>query len=383
MNLMDRTLLGALLRPFLFCLAAFYFLFVLVDLFDSLGDLIRAKADLGLLLRYYLAPAPFIFQLIVPPAFYLAVIYVLVNWSSNRQLVALHAAGVSLHRISIPFFALSLAVAAVQHTLYHDLTPRAQERRDALENQLERRAASGSVFPRVVYKNPTSGVLWYAQSIDIAAGTLTQAEILVPDDLGRDRMKIFAAQGTYRDGYWDFAGVRRVEFARDGTAAAPQDLAQWDAHFLNESPAQIVAVLRPATGMAWKELSGFINAPYQPAPNRMAPYRTEHQYRLAYPLLTPVLCFFAFALAISHERRNKTAAVFNCLVVLALLLVWMQLSKALGNGKRIPPFLAGWSPVLIFGTTGLLLFAEKTGWLWNLRHYIRTPATPPPPASAA
>jgi lipopolysaccharide export system permease protein len=372
MKLMDRSLLAALLKPFLFCLVAFYFLFIIVDLFGTLDEVIRNKANLLLVLKYYLVPAPFIFQLVVPAAFFLSVLYVLVEWSGSRELVALQVGGVSLGRISIPFFLLSLGVMGVQYGLFYGLSPKANEKRQTIEDQIDGRGGRAQIFQRVVYKNPTTGALWFIQEIDITARTLKQAEVLLSDELGRDRLKIFAARGTFKpEGYWDFGGVRRVDFGRDGVAKPPQDLAQLDVDFLNESPEQLVAVLRPAGGMSWPELSAFIHAPYQPAPSRMAPYWTEHQYRLAYPWLNPVLCLFAFALGITHDRQSKAASVFNCMLLLAFLLAWMQLSLALGNGKRLSPWVAAWNPIVLFGLAGLALFAEKTGWLWNLRHYIQ------------
>lgn len=371
MKLIDRYLMGMLLSSFGFCLVAFYFLFILVDLFDSLGDVIKNKMGWWLLVQYYSIPVPYIFQLIVPAAFFLAVVYVLVKWSSTRELVALHAAGVSPHRLAVPVLLAGLVVMVVQYGLFFHLSPQAGQRRQAMEDRIEQRTGRGEVFLAVVYKNPTSGALWFAQEVNLKERTLKQAEILLVDDLGRDRMKIFAARGRYTEqGFWDFAGVRRVDFSRDGTAAVPRDMAQMDAPFLNESPEQLVAVLRPAAEMSWPELSAFIHAPYQSVPSRMAPYWTEHYHRLAYPWLVPVLVLFAFALAVVHDRRSKVGVVFRCMLVLAGLLVWMQVSLALGNGKRISPWLAAWSPVLFFGAAGLWLFAEKTGWLWNLRHYV-------------
>ncbi|NBR64114.1 MAG: hypothetical protein EBT77_07420 [Verrucomicrobia bacterium] len=48
-------------------------------------------------------------------------------------------------------------------------------------------------------------------------------------------------------------------------------------------------------------------------------------------------------------------------------LVFTRLSVALGQGNRIPPFLAGTLPIFAFGLAGLYFFAEKVGWLWELQ----------------
>lgn len=372
MKLIDRYFLAALARPLVYCLVAFYVLFILVDLFDTLTDIIRHKPGWGMLLQYYLLPAPYVFQQVIPAAYFFALVAVLIQWSGTRELVALHSGGISLHRVALPAFILALLLMAVQYVLFLDLSPRAQERREELKNIIENKQDRKNRFAAVVFKNPRTGTLWYAQEIDLNERTLKQAEILLVDDLGRDRMKIFAARGRYRpEGFWDLAGVRRVDFSRDGTASAPVDLAQMDVEFLTESPEELVAVARPAAGMPWGELRRFISGPAPAVQARMAPYRVEHQHRLAYPWLNPVLCLFAFALAVHHDRRSKAGAVFQCVLVICGLLVWMQLSLALGNGKRFSPGWAGWSPVLFFGLAGLGMFAVKTGWWWNLQHYVR------------
>jgi lipopolysaccharide export system permease protein len=370
MKLIDRYLLLSLIQPLLFCLLAFYSLFIVIDLFDTLPDIIKKQAGFGSLVQFYIIPAPVIFQEIIPAAYYLSVISVLLAWSSSRELTSVQSAGTGLARLSIPFFLVSLLIMGVQYGLFYRLSPQSGAMRQALEDKLENRPGVSDLFRGVVYKNPTTGALWFAQEIDLAAQTVKQAEILVPDDMGRDRVKYFAARGEYKNGFWDLAGVRKVEFNRDGSSLPPQDMAQMDATLLNESPQQLVAVMRPSSGMSWPELMEFMRLAHLGGA-KMAPYQTEHYSRLAYPFLCPVLCCFAFGLAISNDRRSKATTVFQCLMVLVFLILFLEFFKALGSGKRLSPVLAAWSPIVIFGAAGLYLFSEKVGWIWNLRHFIR------------
>lgn len=371
MKLIDRYILVTLIRPLVFCLLAFYCLFIVIDLFDTLPDIIKNKAGFWTLIQYYIIPAPAIFQIVIPAAYFLSVITVLVTWSGSRELTSLESAGTGLARVSIPFFLISLLVMAIQFGLFYRLSPQAGAMRQAISDKLENRPGVSDVFTKVVYKNPSTGALWYIQKINLEHKTAKQLEVLLPDDLGRDRVKIFAARGEFKNGYWDFAGVRKVEFNRDGSSLPPQDLVQLDAPFLNESPEQLVAVMRPAVGMAWPELKGFLTMAPLISSGKLAPYQTEHYYRMAYPFMCPVLCLFAFALAINHDRRSKATAVFHCIVILAAFILYLEFSKSLGNGKRISPWLAAWSPILLFGAAGLYLFSERVGWIWNLRHFIR------------
>lgn len=382
MKLIDRYLLLSLIRPLFFCLLAFYCLFIVIDLFDTLPDIIKNRAGFIALAQFYIIPAPAIFQEVIPAAYFLSVIAVLVAWSGSRELTSIQSAGTGLARVAIPFFLVSLVVMGIQYALFLHLSPRAGADRKALEDKLENRVGAADLFRRVVYKNPQTGALWYVQEINLKTQSLKQAEILLPDELGRDRTKIFAARGEFKDGFWDFAGVRKVEFNRDGTSLPPQDLVQMNAESLTESPRQLVAVMRPAAGMTWPELKDFLQTSHLGAGGKLAPYQMEYHYRVTYPFLCPVLCCFAFGLAIINDRRNKAASVFQCLLVLGAFILFMEFFKALGNGKRLTPWIAAWSPILLFGSVGLYLFSERVGWIWNLRHYVRQgqpPSIPSPP----
>ena len=61
------------------------------------------------------------------------------------------------------------------------------------------------------------------------------------------------------------------------------------------------------------------------------------------------------------------ATIFSSVFVLFGFLVFTRLSIAIGQGNRIPSFLAGTSSIILFGLGGLYLFADKVGWLWELQ----------------
>ncbi|MDD5261099.1 MAG: LptF/LptG family permease [Methylacidiphilales bacterium] len=372
MKIIDRYLVVTLVLPFLFCCASLYFVFVVIDLFDNVSDLVHAHSSLWNLVLIYLVLIPQVAPVILPFAFFLSCVYVLSNLSAHKELVAMMSAGLSLARLSIPFFLLALVVSFIQYLLLLDLSPTAESRREVLIANLQQQGKSPNVFKSIIYKNPQTGTMWYIHEIDIANGTLKQAEIVLPDELGRDKVKYFVAQGQYRGHYWDFVGIRKVEFKIDGNSLPPVDLSRLDAYDLTEPPEQMVADLKPPEESTWPDLYRFINARYQPPANRMAPYKTEHYNRTAYPLLAPVLCLFAFALSIVHDRKSRTGAVFNCIVVLIVVFIFQKVSIGLGNGTRLSPFMAGWSPILVFGAAGLAMFAAKVGWTWEAVSFLRT-----------
>ena len=370
MKIIDRYLVKHLVLPFLFCFASLFCIFVLIDLFDSIGDFAKLGTPLLDIIEIYTIMMGQVAPMIIPFAFFLSCVYLLTNLSSHKELVALMSAGVSLTRLVVPFMFVAFILSAIELYLYTNLAPTAAERRQQLMQQWSSKSNPTEIFKAVIYKNPATNIMWYIQELNIAEGTVNQAEITIPNDTGGDKSKYFIAKGNYRDGYWDFVGVRRINFI-NGSAEPAENLGQLNATFLTESPRQIAAVLIEPESMVWPELYRFITSPYQPSAARMAPYKTEHFRRIADPFLAPLLCLFAFALGIVHDRKNSAGAIFNCILILVTIFVVAKVSVAFGNKNRLSPQMAGWLPVLTYGLAGVALFIHRVGLWWEFTYTLK------------
>ena len=129
----------------------------------------------------------------------------------------------------------------------------------------------------------------------------------------------------------------------------------------------LAAKLVPPDVLPWPEVARLAGDTARLNQRLRAPYATENWHRWMYPLACPLLCLFGIAFGMTDARRNVAATVFSSVFVLFAFLVFTRLCVALGQGNRIPPFLAGTFPIFAFGLAGLYLFSEKVGWLWELQ----------------
>ena len=105
MRLLDRYLLGELLVPLLYCLAGFQIFWTAFDVFSHLDDYQSLGwAQIG---SIYLLKTPELLTTVLPIALLLALLYTLTHLARANELVAMRAAGVSLARISLPFFVVA------------------------------------------------------------------------------------------------------------------------------------------------------------------------------------------------------------------------------------------------------------------------------------
>ena len=108
MRLLDRYLLRELIVPLGFCLWGFLLLWISSDLFAKLGEFRMKGMAPGDIAEYYLVVLPEFLVLVLPIALLLAMLYALTNHARHQEITAIRAAGVSLWRLSLPYFGVGL-----------------------------------------------------------------------------------------------------------------------------------------------------------------------------------------------------------------------------------------------------------------------------------
>jgi lipopolysaccharide export LptBFGC system permease protein LptF len=87
----------------------------------------------------------------------------------------------------------------------------------------------------------------------------------------------------------------------------------------------------------------------------LAPFRTHFQYRLALPWTCLVVVCIAAPLGIGYSRRGVLASVASAVILIFSMNFLTHLFLALGEGDRISPLLAAWTPNVLFTSIGLYL----------------------------
>ena len=121
MKILDRYTLKAYLAPLVWCFGVFIGLYLVLDLFGHLDEILRNKVSLALLLSYYGTMVPLIFIQVAPFACLMASLYTLSQFNRHLEVMAMRAAGVSPWSIIRPLvwmgLFLSLTVLVINETV--------------------------------------------------------------------------------------------------------------------------------------------------------------------------------------------------------------------------------------------------------------------------
>lgn len=142
--------------------------------------------------------------------------FTLARMHRHRELVAMLAAGISMHRIAMPFvvgmFVLSLGQLVNQEVFLPRVAPL------LIRGHQEIGQRSVEAFP-IAFTRDDRGSLLHAAEFDPAAGRLSQVTILERDQLGRTNRRLVADGATWREpsgedaGGWMLEGGRAVRLA--------------------------------------------------------------------------------------------------------------------------------------------------------------------------
>src|SRR6266404_1495500 len=372
MRLLDRYLLREMLVPLGYCLSGFLVFWVAFDLFSELGDLQEHKMRAGDIALYYLLKAPELLVIILPMALLLALLYALTNHARYHEITAIRAAGVSLWRLSLPYFSVGLLASFLLFALIEFWVPDGLEAADRIKKRHDLHAPGALPAHQVrdlAFVNERDGRKWKIGIYNSETGEMTSPQVIWTRGDG-SRSWLFAERAIRTNGVWTFFNKVRQYTDKETNALlipTPQTNVLPMPAF-SETPEQIQSEIKLANSGSLRgakkadipinEILNYLRLHPKPSrPERSRLYTKLHG-RLAAPWTCLVVVLIALPFGAASGRRNVFVGVASSILICFIYFVLQQLGLALGSGGYVPSWLAAWFPNMAFGLVGLGLTAS-------------------------
>lgn len=372
MRLLDRYLLRELLVPLGYCLGGFLIFWVASDLFTELGSLQEHKMRVGDVAEYYLVRAPEFLVVVLPVALLLALLYTLTNLARHHEITAIRAAGVSLWRLAVPYFAVGFAASVVLFAMNELWVPDSEDQAQLIKDrrlQTRQTQAERHLIRNLGFTNARDGRRWQVGVFNEETAEMFNPQVAWAQPDGSSRW-IFAERAMRSNGVWTFFNVKEYT-AGAGANAALIPGEQTNVLTLvefTETPDEIRSEIKISKRLSLRKarradlpLSEILDyLRLHPNPNRSDRFwlHTKLHGRLAAPWTCLVVVLMALPFGAMSGRRNIFVGVASSIVICFAYFTLMQLGLALGTGGYVPAWLAAWFPNLTFGTIGLCLTAR-------------------------
>jgi LPS export ABC transporter permease LptF/LPS export ABC transporter permease LptG len=355
-RLMDLYLLRRFFSYFVLLMVAFVFLFEAFTFFELLDDIARHHVAFLTVADYFGSLTPYLVYQLAPLAALVATLVTIGVMSKNNEIVACKASGISLYRLASPLLLAGVVLASAMILVDDTYLPYANQRQDALRNQIKGR-------PPQTYRQPERWIFGENAKIynyDLfdpnqnLFGGLSVVEIDPASFQVQRRVFASRAQWSEAQNLWVLESGWVRDFS-DGVITKYDRFNVKDLPELTEPPSYFHREVRQAFQMNWSELRRYIDGLHR-AGFDVATLTVQLHRKLAFPLIAPISMLLAFPFSFLVGTRGAVGGVAVGVAIGIVYWLGAELLTAMGGVGQLPPLLAGWAPDIIFVFLGLYFF---------------------------
>ncbi|HWZ54948.1 MAG TPA: LPS export ABC transporter permease LptF [Verrucomicrobiae bacterium] len=358
-QLLDAYLLRGFVYYFILLTIGFIVLFEVFTFFDLLDDIARHRTGLIEVVLYFAYLACYLFYQLAPLAALVSVLVTLGIMTKNNELVAFKASGLSLYRVAAPLLLAGIFLATGLVALDDTYLPFANQRQDALRNEIKGRPAQTYYQPSRQWIFGENAKIYNYELFDPdheLFGGLNVFE-LDPATFAIKR-RIYAARAHWdaQQGIWILESGWIRDFDRGVLTRYTPFLAN-AFNELSEPPSYFNREVRQSYQMTWWELKRYIGD-LQQAGFDVGRLSVQLQRKLSFPLIAPIIILLAVPFSILVGTRGAVGGLALGIGIAIIYWAAAALTEAMGAVGQLPPLLAAWAPDTVFGFLGLYFFLK-------------------------
>ncbi|MGH9763232.1 MAG: LptF/LptG family permease, partial [Blastocatellia bacterium] len=356
-RLIDGLVLSELTRFFIFILAGFSTLFLIITLFQLLDSITRNNIEASVVTNYLLFLIPYIVNYMAPMAALVAVMVTFGLLEKTSQVIVLKASGISIYRLAGPAIIASLFLSGLVFLNQDYVLPFTNRRQDNLYHMIRSGQRPAQTFYQTDHKwifGGDSRIYNYSHfnPIDDSFARLTVLSLAKDPFAINDR--IFAKRA-----HWDNATQTWV--LENGW----ERRFQGDHHELQtfrerritvpEGPEYFKREAKESSMMTLEELRQQIKTLARSGFD-VLDLKIDLYSKIALPAACIVMMFVGLPFAFSVGKKG---ALYGVTIGIAIGLAYtgMQgLFQQMGRYEVLPPLLAAWGPNIMFAAGGIYLF---------------------------
>jgi lipopolysaccharide export system permease protein len=334
-------------------LATFISVFLVVDFFEKIDRLVRARLGIGDLLHYFLLKVPLAVSETLPPAVLLGVILAFGLMSRSHETMAIRTSGLDILRLTRPALVIALLAAVLLLSLKLYLVPWSQGRLHYFWEAKVEKKPPPSLLSMQHFWYKGDGVIYNILLFRKDIQTLEGVKIYLFDRKFNLIQIMAAARAQWQGDHWRFyQGF--IQTFNSGGEEFGEKFQERDL-VLTERPEDFAGLEKKVTEMDVAELHRFVQRLERDG-YKSTPYRLDLYRRISSSITPLILVVLGLALTLRGGRINIPAMVTVGLGLMFGYWLFFGLCTSFGEAGRWPLLWAVTLPHLGFGaiTLGLL-----------------------------
>ena len=341
----------------------FIILYIIIDLFGRLDEILKQNIHIPILLEYYLSMIPLIIIQTSPVASLISTIYVLGTLNKYGEITAMRSAGISIHRILMPFIYIGFAITILIFGVSEKVLPQSMRKAESIkENFIENTAnskgrtqASSAISNIALYGRDNR--LIFIDNFDVSSKIAQGITILEQDKKDNVSLKINAHEAKWTGGKWLFSNILTYQLDDKGKVIGSPKFFQKKIIAM-ENPKDLVAKGANYEYMGFYDLSNYIKNFSETSPKLIARLRVDLHQKISIPFMSLIVILIGAGFALRVKQRGRATALLGIGISIVIGFVYyafMASFIAFGKSGSLPAFLSAHLANILFGLIGIIL----------------------------
>ena len=365
LRILDRYLLRELMAPFWLALLLLTFALEIPPILENGEQLIAEGASWDVVVKVLATLIPSSLGITIPISLLVGILITLGRLSSDREIVAMEACGVSLARLLRPLLLFAVLATAVTTYVMIVALPAANQAFREITFKLLMARGETKIKPRIFYTSFPNLVI-YVREVTPGVGW---SSVFVTDTSLPDEPKLYLSktgrlllseekrtvQMVLTDGTHHFAKLDEPEKYEAGTFKQTTLIIDPETVFPRQGPMK--GLMEMTIAELKKDMA-------QLRAQNIHPHNQIMAWQKKYSIPAACLAFVlvALGLGVSTRRDGRFASFVLGIGVVFVYWFLMYMSEAIAKGRLFPwwfAHLAMWVPNIVIALWGLVLIARK------------------------
>ena len=400
MKILTRYILKEMFGPTVLGFSFYTFIILMRQLFDFAGMIIKRSLPGGTVVNLLLLSLPHIVVLTVPMSLLFGILISIGRLSSDSEIIAMRALGISTRTIYRPVFIFSFIVFLLNLYLMNVVLPRGNTELNALKAEIYTSSIEKEIKPRVFYEE-FADLMLYVNDIDPRTGAWKG--VFVADSRTDDQVDttsaaaqpktvaqtVLAAQNAHAadNPMSPQRSGQRIIVAQTGTLSIVRkptkqiwlnlttafthvwDPRKPDRYDVNRNNAQRMRLpdrfsdattqaIRSYREMTVKELAEQARLTQKGDQEAYNEANVEIQKKFAIPFACIVFGVLGLPLGITNRRGGKSSGFSLSIAIILAYYVMLNNGERLAASGKISPFVGMWTPNVLLLMIGIYLLVR-------------------------
>ena len=356
-KILDRYIIQVVMSFFLGVVALLTILLIMETMFELMEMLINKKVPLIYVIRLLLYRLPAFMVLTFPIALLGSSELAIGQMSTNNEIAAMRTGGISFRRILAPFLVAAVLISALSFITNDYIVPEANHKSQNIIREIVLKKGPPQIKRNVFFRDAENRY-FYINRFD--EKNMIMREIMVYE-MTKERFPrvITAARGRWAEDTWELESGMLYNYNKDGEITYEMNFEQMEI-IVKDELQEFFKNQRTPQEMSSRELKQQIQI-LADAGVDTKNFEVDYHVKFSYPLSGLIFALLGVPLGTQVKRSSKATGIIISIALVFTYYVIYSLTRSMGRGGMIDPFISAWIPNLIFALLGgfLVFQAEK------------------------